>query len=345
MRTCVDLGGIDRRVVGNSSTALRARVGYAASMALAMGFQGVARVAAAVAIATGCAGSSGVDTGDATTGGDSSAESTAQSTAQSTASASTTVPDGDTTIDDPSQTTNDVSTTPEACDDSSGAFDLGDPDGGGTSGGSAEDTNGGMGGDIPIGATVFAVRQGDFDAGTLVEVENLVVTAPIADNGGGSFVFVQATDGGEYSAIVLVVSTPVTDIAIGTRVRVVGRVARLDDLSRIVVDGDVEEIIPEGEAPVPAPFVITLAELDDPSLDLLPYDAALVRVELPEVTDDPACPGEFSLAAELRVDDLFLGEDAPSPAAGSAFSAILGPLRYTTTGYEIAPRSLDDLIE
>ncbi len=235
-------------------------------------------------------------------------------------------------------------TTAGVCDGSSGEFEISE---GESSGGSAEDTNGGMGGDIPIGLTVFTLREEEIAAGTLVEIADLVVTAPIVATPDGALVFLQATVGGEYSGITAVVPGSDAEFAIGTRVRVVGRVARLGDIVRIVVDGDVngdvEEIIDEGVAALPEPFVVDLVELADPTGALEPYDSALVRVVTPKVTDADLCPGEFAISSELRVDNLFLGDLAPTPATGTEYSALLGALRATGDGFEIAPRSLDDL--
>lgn len=230
----------------------------------------------------------------------------------------------------------------DACDGSSGDYDL---TGATTGGGSAEDTNAGMGGDIPVGLTVFAVRQDDVSAGTLVEIEDLVVTAPIVPTGFGSLVFLQAPEGGEYSAITAAVAYTIDDLPMGTRVRVIGRVARLGELTQIIVDGADEDVFAEGTATLPEPFVVELADLGDPEAVLDPYDSALIQVLTPQVVDDDVCAGEFAITADLRVDDLFLGELAPTPATGSQYSAIVGPLRTTGDGYEIAPRNLDDLVQ
>lgn len=308
------------------------------AMALTMGVR-VAALAIAIASACGEGGGGEPDETSGTGAATDPGTSTQSGSTASTTTAGTTTTASDTTVD-PGDTTIEPTTTPENCDDGTGDLDFE----GGESTGSAEDTNGAMSGDIPIGATVFAVRQGDFDSGTLVEIEDLVVTSPVAQIELDDHVFLQAEEGGDYSGII-VVSYGAEDLAIGTRVRVVGRVARQDALVRIVISGGDEQIIAEGQTTVPDPVVLTLADLGDPDVDLDAYDAAIVRVELPQVTNDAACPGEFALAAELRVDDLFLGDAAPSPAAGTSYTAILGPLRSTSTGYEIAPRSLDDLIE
>jgi hypothetical protein len=284
------------------------------------------------ALATGCsetapgAGEATSQTSSVGSAGD------AETTADGTSSSSTTTAGSNATDPGPGD---------EACDDSSGDYELTSATSGG---GSAEDTNAGMGGDIPVGITVFAVRQDDVSAGTLVEIEDLVVTAPIVETSSGSLVFLQSPEGGEYSAITAAVASGVEDLPIGTRVRIVGRVARLGDLVQIIVDGADEEVVAEGTAALPDPFEVDLADLGDPGAVLDPYDSALVRVATPQVVDDDVCPGEFAITAQLRVDDLFLGELAPTPATGNQYSAILGPMRTTADGYEIAPRSLDDLV-
>jgi hypothetical protein len=266
-----------------------------------------------------------------------SGESSSQGSAESSADASA---EGSSSESGGTDSATTAISTNGICDGSTGEFELSE---GESSGGSAEDTNGGMGGDIPIGVTVFAVRQEEVDSGTLVEIADLVVIAPIVTTPTGKLVFLQATEGGEYSAITAAAAGSDAAFPIGTRVRVVGRVARRGSFSRIIVDGDVEEIVDEGTAALPDPFVVQLADLADPAAALDPYDSALVRVETPKVLDEDLCPGEFSIAAALRVDDLFLGDLAPSPAMGSQYSAILGALRATGDGFEVAPRSLDDL--
>ncbi|MBL8942002.1 MAG: hypothetical protein JNK45_02590 [Myxococcales bacterium] len=284
-----------------------------------------------VGLAGGCsetAQGAGGSTSSATAGG-----SGADTTADGTSTTSTTAGGSNATGPGPGD---------EACDGSSGEFEL---TGATSGGGSAEDTNAGMGGDIPVGLTVFAVRQDDVDAGTLVEIEDLVVTAPIVPTDFGSLVFLQAPEGGEYSAITAAIATTIDDLPMGTRVRVVGRVARLGELTQIVVDGADEDIFAEGTATLPDPFVVELVDLGDPAAVLDPYDSALIQVLTPQVLDDDVCAGEFAITAQLRVDDLFLGDLAPTPATGNQYSAIVGPLRTTGDGYEIAPRNLDDLVQ
>lgn len=273
-------------------------------------------------------------------GGSTSQTSAPGTAGEAGASADGTTTSGTTTAGDSNVT--DPGPGDEACDGSSGDFEL---TGATSGGGSAEDTNAGMGGDIPVGLTVFAVRQDDVSAGTLVEIEDLVVTAPVVSTDFGSLVFLQAPEGGEYSAITVSVAATIDDLPMGTRVRVVGRVARLGELTQIVVDGADEDLFAERTATLPEPFLVELAELGDPAAVLDPYDSALIQVLTPQVVDDDVCAGEFAITAQLRVDDLFLGELAPTPATGSQYSAIVGPLRTTGDGYEIAPRNLDDLVQ
>ncbi len=264
----------------------------------------------------------GTDTGEVgqTTGSDTGSDTGSASAAASADSTSST-------------------SSPDVCDDDGG--DFGDE----TSGGGAEGTEAGMGGDIPIGITVYALREDGLEPGLLVEIEDLVITAPVVVDGIGELVFVQGIAGGPYSGVTLAVTHATVTLPIGTRVRVIGRVTRSGDDEQILVQGDEAGIFADGEAALPEPHVIDLAALTDPDDALGPYDATLVRVETPEVVDAPPCPGEFALAADLRVDDLFLGALAPTPSAGTTYSAITGALRHTGAGFEVAPRSLDDLLE
>lgn len=290
-----------------------------------------------IAATPGCADAAGRDTGE----GSGAQAGTSGSTGGSSSGAGESTAPGESTAADSSSAPASTAGGDDACD---GEWATSGAESSATSGGSAEDTNAGMGGDIPIGVTVFDLRRQEIDAGFLIEMTDVVVTAPPVAYETGSLLFVQAPAGGEYSGITVETSTPLEGVVLGDRVRVVGRVTTLDEFTRIVVDGDVEEVVVDGTAALPEPMVVDLGALTDPSVDLGPLEAALIRVPTPEVTDDDVCPGEFALTAELRVDDLFLGELAPTPATGSTFTAIVGPLRYTADGFEVAPRTLDDLI-
>lgn len=257
---------------------------------------------------------------------------------------STTEPTAEDAADDPDATVGeDAGDEASRCDDAE--LDDGNQDGG-TSGGDAGETFGGMGGDIPIGATVFAVRQDEIEEGTLVEVAGLVVTSPVGTVDAGLITFAQAPEGGQWSAVGIISRYDDIEASPGDRITVIGRVVYDGNYPRLVTDYEDGEIIVDGEAELPPAFVVSLAELNQNAAATLdPYEAAVMRVETPQVSDADVCPGEFALTADLRVDDLFLGPLAPTPATGADFTAILGPLRWTSDGYEVAPRTLDDLVE
>lgn len=227
---------------------------------------------------------------------------------------------------------------PPGCDDGSNGYSMTSDTGGG-----AEDSGGGLGDDIPIGATVFAVRGGEFGPGTLIEITDVVVIAPVVAVGTGSLLFVQAVDGGEYSGISVHVPASVPAVDPGMRVRVVGRVAIDLSSTQIVVDEVLGEVVDDGDAPIPDATTLAADELAAPSSGPAPWESTLVRIATPTVRDDGVCPGEFALTGALRVDDLFLGAQAPSPAAGATYAAITGVLRFTDDDFELAPRSLADL--
>lgn len=259
----------------------------------------------------------------------------------------TTGPGGTTPGTDPSADDSDPSVGESNGDEASRCDDAEPPSGEGeSSGGDGGETFGGMGGDIPIGATVFAVRQHEVEQGTLVEVNDLVVTAPIGIIDAGLMTFAQAPEGGPWSSVVVVSRYDDIEAVPGDSITVIGRVTYDGEYPRLVTDYEDGEIVIEGTAKLPPAFVVTLAELSGGATGTLePYEAALLRVETPQVSDADVCPGEFALTADLRVDDLFLGDQAPTPSTGADFMAILGPLRWTTDGFEVAPRTLEDLIE
>lgn len=233
-----------------------------------------------------------------------------------------------------------TTSTAGVCEDDSGGFDLTAYS---STGGGAEETDAGMGNDIPIGLTVYEVRDASVDVGVLVEIADLVVISPVVADGFEWIVFAQGIDGGEFSGITVKLPTSVAGLEVGARVRLVGRTALRLGYVQIVVE-NVDNVTIEGTAAVPPPISLPIDDLLDPAADPAPYESVLVRIETPMVIVPDVCPGEFALASDLWVDDLFLGADAPTPAVGSTYAAIIGPLRAGASGYEVAPRSLDDLV-
>ncbi|MBK6922223.1 MAG: hypothetical protein IPH07_32835 [Deltaproteobacteria bacterium] len=294
---------------------------------------GVGSWVIAIAACSSPASPDGENTGAGTPTGGSSSSSESDGSPTTTAKDTST----DATQTGPATATDGAQDT--VCDGGEGDWDLG-PEG--TSGG-AEDTNAGMGDDIPIGATVFVVRTGGIPAGTLVELDELVVTSPVAVEDGEYLVFVQSPEGGENSAITVRSSAPL-QVEIGDAVRVVGRVATKLSYEQIVLEGAVADVVVEGTATLPPPVTLPLSALLAPGDGPQPYESALVRIESATVTDPEVCSGEFALTTEVRVDDLFLGGNAPSPSVGATYSAIIGPLRFTEDAFDVAPRSLADLV-
>jgi hypothetical protein len=74
-------------------------------------------------------------------------------------------------------------------------------------------------------------------------------------------------------------------------------------------------------------------------------ESVLVEAREVEIVDPMICPGEVEVESTLRLDDRYLsaeGEEIPSPPSG-IYDSVRGPLIYTYNGFEVAPRSLDDL--
>jgi hypothetical protein len=291
-------------------------------------------------IAVAVLGSACTPPGDAAGGSSTSLDLDDTSTSTSTTSTTTHGgPGDDDAADDPEPTIDTGADEGSRCDDAQ--------DDGGTSGGDAGETFGGMGGDIPIGATVFAVRQHEVAQGELVEVSDLVVTSPVGITDAGLIVFAQAPEGGAWSAIAIVSAYDDIVATQGDRITVVGNVVYDGNYPRVVLGLHEDSgIAIDGTEALPPAVVIALADLgSDPAGTLDPYEGAVMHVETPQVSDADVCPGEFALTADLRVDDLFLGDQAPTPSTGASFTAIVGPLRWTTDGYEVAPRTPADLVE
>ncbi len=309
-----------------------------------------------VLVAVGCAPAPGGDDQDGSTGGPTSAGTTfsssttgggSYSSSGASSNSSTTSPTTATSDDTLDPTQGEATTdypTHVSCEETSAGYDIpgnGDSGDAGESGG-GDDTFDGMGDDIPIGATVFEVRQGVVPAGSWVEVADLVITSPPGERPEGRpIVFAQAPEGGMWSGITIVLSEGGNVPAMGDRVTVTGLLGERYVFSAIFVDDD--GIVVEGTGAMPTPALLSPAELAPGAPAAEAYESALVRVEHPTVEEPESCVGEFTLDVGVGVDDLFLGDAAPNPAAGDEFSAVSGPLRYTFNGFEIAPRTAADV--
>lgn len=231
------------------------------------------------------------------------------------------------------------------CDEGDEGWDESDAETGGSgSSGGAEDTGIGMGGDFPLSATVFELRMGFFESGELVEVTNAIVTTqPVAaPDGFQTLLFVQDPAGGAYSGINLRYYGAVgAGLVPGDRITVTGHFVERYVFSTI----EVETIEVTGTGVVPEPVLVTPDMVSAGGELAESLESALVEIQQTQVVDPMVCPGEVLVQATLKVDDRFLvaaGDTLPAPASG-VYTRVAGPLIYTYTGFEIAPRTLADL--
>lgn len=240
------------------------------------------------------------------------------------------------------------------CDEEDDGVNAQDTGGGGgddeeaTSGG--DDTDAGMGDDIPLGTDVFTIQQGGIAVGERIELTEVIVTAPPVPqpDGSGLMFTVAEPGGGPFSGITVRAAATDANAVLqpGDQVSIVGRHRTRYVFS--LVQAEFLGIEVTGAGAEPPPVMIPADELADLSIggpDAKPLESVVVRVLDPVVVDPDPCDGEIEIQALVRIDDRFLvanGEALPAPTE-AGFSAVVGPLLYTFNGFEIAPRTLVDI--
>lgn len=206
--------------------------------------------------------------------------------------------------------------------------------------------------------TIYDIQQGKIAEGTIVNLEDVVITTPPAEWHTGFFI--QEPDGGEYSGIYVYAYEDVfeeLDIQPGDLVDLSGEYTEYkyvpdgenpDDyqaLSEILLS-KAEDLVYVGQGTIPAAAVVASADVANGGSKTDQYEGVLIEVEDVEVTDDGLGYGEFEVSGGLIVDDLFFKEGS-SPADmvsnGDHFDSIVGPLHYGFGSYKIEPRDLSDL--
>lgn len=213
--------------------------------------------------------------------------------------------------------------------------------------GGADDTGLGMGGDTPLGVSVFAIQQGEVELDSFVSVADVVATSPVvaAASGGGSMFTVSDPAGGPYSGITVRVSGTPDELSIvpGDQVTIVAELRSRYIFSEL--HAYPEWITVNGEGVEPPALELdaqTLLGFADGGMDVKPFEAVLVS--LPATEAEPGgCAGELGLSVGvIRVDDRFLAAAGQSLPPDTMLAGVRGPLLYTLNGFEVAPRSLSD---
>lgn len=173
---------------------------------------------------------------------------------------------------------------------------------------------------------------------TPVTIEGIVITAVGPDGE----LFAQDPVGGVYSGIFLNDrDVDVSEVAVGDLVDVRGRYVEEFGLVQV----DLTSITVVGQAAVPAPVVVTPAQIASEGFGER-YEAMLVRVERVTCTDpnpDDEEFGEFAIDEGVRVDDL-LYSVTPDPVMGTTFESITGVLNFSFGAFKLEPRSADDVV-
>lgn len=294
------------------------------------------------------------ETEPGTTGGDTGTSGV--STSDASASASTTTSATASTVPpNPSagtSTTSNGTTGPEVtegCASWCGGYPVnpGCDESSEVSSGGADDTGLGMDGDVPLGATVFSIQQGEFEEYAFVSVVDLVATSPVvaAAVGGGLIFTASDPAGGPYSGITVRVLGIPGELSLvpGDQVTVVAELRARHIFSELHAYPEWITVTGRGTQPpaleLDAPTLLGFA---DGGMDVKPFESVLVS--LPPAEAEPGgCEGELGLSVGvIRVDDRFLVAAGESLPMDSMLSGVRGPLLYTLNGFEVAPRSLLD---
>lgn len=192
-------------------------------------------------------------------------------------------------------------------------------------------------------ATIYELQQGMVDPGSLVLVEDVVVTTPW-DFGGDTY-WVQDPAGGAFSGIAVYMPNAGAFVpSPGDVVTLCGEYDEFFDQSQLQMAGE-GDVTAAGNGPVPAPEVLDAAELgaNPPAED---WEGVLVRVENVQVTTAADMFGQWEVDGVLLTDDVFFEMAAwPNPAVGDMFGSLTGVLTYSFEEYKLAPRDAADIVE
>ena len=191
--------------------------------------------------------------------------------------------------------------------------------------------------------TIFDLQMGKFAVDAPVTVEGVIVTSGLTFKKDGFFV--QDPMGGEFSGVFVYVNKAVVDVAPGDVLTIKGTYDEFFDYTELKVAA-ATDITKTGTAPVPAPAVVTAAEIATDGAKAEAYEGVLVQVDDVTVSAAVDMNGEFIVEGKLRVDDLFFAKaDWIAPKVGDTFASIIGPLAYGFDQFKISPRSPADLVK
>jgi len=198
------------------------------------------------------------------------------------------------------------------------------------------------------GTTIYDVQQGEVAEDETVTINGVVVTTPVHMEEGG--VFVEEPEGGPYSGIYLYMYSDVlaeVDLVPGAEVNITGVYTEFFGYSEITIQS-INDITVLGMTDVPAAEEVDPADVATGGDLAEAYEAVLVKIASPEVTDDTLGYGEWEISDSLIVDDFFFetsggpSTDGVDPAAGDTFDSITGVLYLSFDEVKLEPRSAED---
>jgi hypothetical protein len=214
-------------------------------------------------------------------------------------------------------------------------------DGDGTESGDGDGDPGDGDGD-PAGTTIYDLQQGSVGDGTLVSIQNVVVTTPVSVEDG--FAFVQEADAGQWSGISLYLWDEVvmsTQLAPGDIVNITGEYTEYFDMSQLIVKnpGDIEVV---GGGQVPGPDIVAAADIARSNPEAEPWEGVRVCVEDVVVQESNDGFGQYVLSGDVLVGHAFV-DPLPEVQVGGSFERVCGSLYYTFEEFKLLPAGPEDL--
>ena len=208
-----------------------------------------------------------------------------------------------------------------------------------TTGDTDTDTDTGGGQD----ATIYDLQMGKFKLNDPVTLKDVVATSGLTFKKDGFFV--EDPMGGEYSGVFVFVGKNIVTVQPGDVFTISGTYDEFFEYTELKVAA-AADIVKTGTAPVPAPELVSAADIATGGPKAENYEGVLVQVDDVKVTAAVDMNGEFIVDAKLRIDDLFFTKvDWVAPKVNDLYTSITGPLAYGFDNFKVAPRTLADLVK
>ncbi|WAS96139.1 hypothetical protein [Nannocystis punicea] len=189
--------------------------------------------------------------------------------------------------------------------------------------------------------TIYEIQEGTLPVQTPVLVKGAIVTSPLTFKKDGFFI--QDPMGGEHSGIYVYIGAKAVTVEPGDVVDVEGVYDEYYESSQIEVS-DPAKIVVTGNGAVPAPEVVSAADVATGGPLQENYEGVLVTVENVQVAAANMMFGDFELTDGLFVDDIFFAKvDWTLPKAGDTFTSLTGPLTFGFEESRLLPRTAADI--